>query len=84
MLPNWFHHFRIEPVFTLVFQADVNVETFYMACLAQASYLVSHNGNAFLIDPRRDVDVYLDRIKYVLFFVHRGAHECSPGHRKSN
>jgi glyoxylase-like metal-dependent hydrolase (beta-lactamase superfamily II)/rhodanese-related sulfurtransferase len=43
-------------------KADLKVETFYLSCLAQGSYLVSHGGNAFLIDPRRDVDVYLKKI----------------------
>jgi hypothetical protein len=33
------------------------VDTFYLECLAQGSYLVSHDGNAFLIDPRRDVEM---------------------------
>jgi hydroxyacylglutathione hydrolase len=33
---------------------------FYLNCLAQASYLIASNGEAAIIDPRRDVDEYLD------------------------
>ncbi len=35
---------------------------YYLECLAQASYLVvdERSGRAVLVDPRRDVDVYLD------------------------
>lgn len=32
----------------------------YLACLAQASYLVGDAGECAIVDPRRDVDVYLD------------------------
>jgi glyoxylase-like metal-dependent hydrolase (beta-lactamase superfamily II) len=46
---------------------------FYLGCLAQASYLIGSNGEAAVIDPRRDVDEYLTeaereglRIKYVI------------------
>lgn len=46
---------------------------FYLGCLAQASYLIGSNGEAAVIDPRRDVDEYLKeaareglRIKYVI------------------
>jgi hydroxyacylglutathione hydrolase len=46
---------------------------FYLPCLAQASYLIASNGEAVVVDPRRDVDEYLDfarandlRILYVL------------------
>ena len=35
---------------------------YYLECLAQASYLVAdeRSGRAVVVDPRRDVDVYLD------------------------
>ncbi len=29
--------------------------------LTQCSYLISDGGEALVIDPRRDVDVYVDR-----------------------
>lgn len=32
---------------------------FYLGCLAQASYLVGSDGEAAIIDPRRDVDEYI-------------------------
>ena len=37
-------------------------EQFYLACLAHASYLVGDeaSGEAAVVDPRRDVDVYLE------------------------
>lgn len=31
----------------------------YLGCLAQASYLIGSNGEAAVVDPRRDVDEYL-------------------------
>jgi len=34
-------------------------EQFYLGCLAHASYLLGSEGEAAIIDPRRDVDLYL-------------------------
>src|SRR3954451_9039280 len=34
-------------------------EQFYLGCLAHASYLLGSNGVGVVIDPQRDVDVYL-------------------------
>ncbi len=46
---------------------------FYLGCLAQASYLIGSEGEAAVVDPRRDVDEYLAeavaqnlQIKYVI------------------
>lgn len=46
---------------------------FYLGCLAQASYLIGSDGEAVVIDPQRDVDMYLDeakaqglKIKYIM------------------
>ncbi|HEY3203138.1 MAG TPA: rhodanese-like domain-containing protein [Thermoanaerobaculia bacterium] len=36
---------------------------FYLGCLAQASYLIGSEGEAAVVDPRRDVDVYLDEAR---------------------
>jgi glyoxylase-like metal-dependent hydrolase (beta-lactamase superfamily II)/rhodanese-related sulfurtransferase len=38
-------------------------EQIYLPCLAQASYLIgdSESGSCAIVDPRRDVDVYLER-----------------------
>ena len=35
---------------------------YYLDCLSQASHLVGYEGTrrAVVVDPRRDVDVYLD------------------------
>src|SRR5262245_16380028 len=33
---------------------------FYLGCLAQASYMIGSKGEAVVVDPRRDVDEYLD------------------------
>src|ERR1700682_1791353 len=38
----------------------VLVENFFLGCLAHASYLVASDGVAAVIDPQRDVDIYLD------------------------
>jgi glyoxylase-like metal-dependent hydrolase (beta-lactamase superfamily II)/rhodanese-related sulfurtransferase len=38
----------------------VLIENFFLGCLAHASYLVSSNGIAAVIDPQRDVDIYVD------------------------
>src|SRR5438874_939436 len=43
--------------------ASVQIEHFYLGCLAHASYLVESNGVAAVIDPQRDVDIYLDAAK---------------------
>src|SRR2546425_2137704 len=38
----------------------VKIERFYLGCLAHASYLVGSEGVAAVIDPQRDIDIYLD------------------------
>ena len=38
----------------------VQVERFYLGCLAHASYMVASEGVAAVIDPQRDVDIYLE------------------------
>ena len=35
-------------------------QQFYLACLAQASYILGSEGVATVVDPQRDVDIYLD------------------------
>jgi hydroxyacylglutathione hydrolase len=46
---------------------------FYLGCLAQASYMIGSEGEAAVVDPRRDVDEYVEearrqglRIRYVV------------------
>src|SRR6478752_1696734 len=38
----------------------VKVERFYLGCLAHASYIVGSGGVAAVIDPQRDVEIYLE------------------------
>jgi hydroxyacylglutathione hydrolase len=38
----------------------VNIERFYLGCLAHASYMIASEGEAAIIDPQRDVDLYID------------------------
>ena len=38
----------------------VQLERFYLGCLAHASYMVGSEGVAAIIDPQRDVDLYLE------------------------
>src|SRR4029077_14353633 len=40
--------------------ASVLVEHFFLGCRAHASYLVGSEGVAAVIDPQRDVDIYID------------------------
>ena len=39
---------------------SLQVEQFFLGCLAHASYLVASDGIATVIDPQRDVDIYLE------------------------
>ena len=34
-------------------------EQFYLSCLAHASYMIGSEGEAAVVDPQRDVDIYL-------------------------
>jgi hydroxyacylglutathione hydrolase len=38
-------------------------QSFYLTCLAHASYMVGSDGVAAVIDPQRDVDIYIDDAK---------------------
>src|SRR6266550_7384186 len=51
----------------------VQVERFYLGCLAHASYMIGSKGVAAVIDPQRDVDIYLEaaarmnlKIEYII------------------
>ena len=35
-------------------------EQFYLGCLAHASYLIGSEGKAAVIDPQRDIEIYVD------------------------
>ena len=36
---------------------------FYLGCLAHASYMIGSNGEAAVVDPRRDIDTYIDEAR---------------------
>jgi len=38
-------------------------EQFYLGCLAHASYMLASDGEAVVVDPQRDVDIYLEAAK---------------------
>lgn len=51
----------------------VQIEHFFLGCLAHASYLIASDGVAAVIDPQRDVDIYLHaaeekglKIRYII------------------
>ncbi len=41
----------------------MEISRFYLGCLAHASYLVHDNGEAAVIDPQRDVNLYLEEAR---------------------
>jgi glyoxylase-like metal-dependent hydrolase (beta-lactamase superfamily II)/rhodanese-related sulfurtransferase len=41
----------------------VRIEQFFLGCLAHASYIVASEGIAAVIDPQRDVDLYIEFAK---------------------
>jgi glyoxylase-like metal-dependent hydrolase (beta-lactamase superfamily II)/rhodanese-related sulfurtransferase len=50
----------------------MNVQQLYTNCLSEAAYFISHNGEAAVIDPLRDIETYLKlaeeqgvKIKYI-------------------
>ena len=38
----------------------MHFKQFYVGCLAHASYLIGDGGEAVVVDPARDVQMYLD------------------------
>jgi hydroxyacylglutathione hydrolase len=40
-------------------ERGIYFEQFYLGCLAHASYLLASEGEAVVVDPQRDVDIYL-------------------------
>jgi glyoxylase-like metal-dependent hydrolase (beta-lactamase superfamily II)/rhodanese-related sulfurtransferase len=41
----------------------MEIKRFYLACLAHASYLIHDGGEATVIDPQRDVNLYLEEAR---------------------
>lgn len=44
---------------TILSEDGLQVRIYYLECMAQATYIVSHERAAFIVDPRRDVDAYI-------------------------
>jgi glyoxylase-like metal-dependent hydrolase (beta-lactamase superfamily II) len=42
---------------------SLHFKQFYLGCLAHASYLIGSRGEAAVVDPRRDVDEYLEEAR---------------------
>ena len=40
--------------------STIYFEQFYLGCLAHASYMIGSDGEAAVIDPQRDVEIYLE------------------------
>jgi len=38
----------------------MHFEQFYLGCLAHASYMLVSGGEAVVVDPQRDIDIYID------------------------
>src|SRR5258708_3214364 len=67
-------------------EACMYFEQFYLSCLAHASYMIGSEGVAAVVDPQRDVELYIDearknglRIAHVLE-THLHAHFLSGHH----
>src|SRR6187431_1796951 len=41
----------------------MNVEQIYTGCLAQGAYYITSEGEAAIIDPLREIEPYLERLK---------------------
>ena len=39
------------------------IKQLYTGCLSEAAYYIEDNGEAAIIDPLRDIDVYLELAK---------------------
>ena len=41
----------------------MTIERFYLSCLSHASYILASHGEPAVIDPQRDVQIYLDYLE---------------------
>ncbi|KAI6650203.1 hypothetical protein LOD99_6120 [Oopsacas minuta] len=66
---------------------EVEIRTYFLSCLAQTSYIIIHENSAVLIDPRRDIDSYLEDLKgyelRAIFLTHIHA-DFVAGHKEVN
>src|SRR6266852_8615861 len=56
---------NLEPVEVLHLGVggDMYIEQFYLTCLAHASYMIGSDGVAAVVDPQRDVELYIDEAR---------------------
>jgi glyoxylase-like metal-dependent hydrolase (beta-lactamase superfamily II)/rhodanese-related sulfurtransferase len=47
----------------LLGETEMYFEQFYLSCLAHASYMIGYDGIAAVVDPQRDVDLYLEEAR---------------------
>jgi hydroxyacylglutathione hydrolase len=62
-LRNTYRETRIAPERGIMFPAQEKAmyfEQFYLGCLAHASYMLGSEGEAVVVDPQRDVEIYLE------------------------
>lgn len=68
-IPRWVYCVRRlgtktgMPVIMLRAGESMYFEQFYLGCLAHASYMLASEGEAVVIDPQRDVEIYLEAAK---------------------
>ena len=57
---------------------------YYLECLSQASYLIGDEGTgrAVVVDPRRDVEIYLDDVSDLLGGYEAWKAQHQPGREK--
>jgi glyoxylase-like metal-dependent hydrolase (beta-lactamase superfamily II) len=49
----------IELSTAIATRGEMHFEQFYLGCLAHASYMLASDGEALVVDPQRDVEIYL-------------------------
>src|SRR6266478_5618665 len=55
----------------LLVEAEMYFQQFYLTCLSHASYMIGSEGVAAIVDPQRDVVIYLeDATKHGLAIKH--------------
>lgn len=42
--------------------SGLQIRIYYLECLAHASYIIFHENKAFVVDPKRDVDAYVEEL----------------------
>src|ERR1051325_12070317 len=48
-----------QDAFQAAKEPSMYFEQFYLGCLAHASYMLGSEGEAAVVDPQRDVEIYL-------------------------